>query len=174
MKRVKINIEDINFNRLKASGIYFLYQNGVLVYIGKSITLNTRIKIHLQGDKEFNQISIIKLHPKRLKSVEEALIRRHRPTYNKLVLQKKEKQKYSSYGAMFEKSKLQQITVRLDSKRLERLKALIALTKEVRGDSMSLNEAINTIFIKAIDSDDVAKEFKELLKESKGLNNKEN
>ncbi len=75
---------------------------------------------------------------------------------------------------MFEKSKLQQITVRLDSKRLERLKALIALTKEVRGDSMSLNEAINTIFIKAIDSDDVAKEFKELLKESKGLNNKEN
>ena len=63
---------------------------------------------------------------------------------------------------MFEKNELQQITVRLNQKELDRLKALIALTKEVTGASMNLNEAINDIFIDAMRGDEVSAEFKKL------------
>lgn len=66
------------------SGIYMLYHNGVLVYIGESACILSRICQHRQeGKKEFDVFRII-IQPdeeKRL-NIEKLLIRKHSPKYN--------------------------------------------------------------------------------------------
>lgn len=76
-----------NINDFFVRGIYFLYKNGEIVYVGMSETnVMTRITRHFDdADKDFDHFSI-QAHPKmsrrQLLGKEKALIRRYNPKYN--------------------------------------------------------------------------------------------
>jgi len=61
--------------------VYFLFEKGVLVYIGKSIHLSSRIRQH-RDTKVFDEIYHIPIEERMLESVETALITFFQPKLN--------------------------------------------------------------------------------------------
>ena len=71
-----------------SSGIYFLYQNHILVYIGKAYNLLERVHIHL-GSKDFDEIGYETTHWDRARKYEKELLEDYKkhhgqyPYYNR-------------------------------------------------------------------------------------------
>lgn len=66
------------------SGIYFMYMDEELVYIGQSINISSRIINHYrENTKVFNKVFFIKVDADSLLSVERDLIKKFNPKYNK-------------------------------------------------------------------------------------------
>jgi hypothetical protein len=64
-------------------GIYFLCQQGKIVYVGQSVNVAQRIVTHMtEKQKEFDEIYFIPCHPNNLNTFEAALIRFFAPKYN--------------------------------------------------------------------------------------------
>jgi hypothetical protein len=71
------------FNR---SGVYFLYREGVVVYVGQAVNVRRRIADHIgEGVKDFDAVSFIPFAPDKLLAAEARYIRRLRPVYNKAL-----------------------------------------------------------------------------------------
>jgi len=67
------------------SGIYFLYKEEKLVYIGKSVNVLLRVGSHVsQKIKMFDKALFIKVFEKDLGEFEKKLINHFKPIYNKL------------------------------------------------------------------------------------------
>lgn len=66
---------------INACGIYFLFKNGGLVYVGQSINIISRIGQHLDS-KDFDSFSFINVPRQHLNEVELHYIRKHRPPLN--------------------------------------------------------------------------------------------
>jgi len=71
--RKKVVIDDIKRIPLE-SGVYFLFQKGLLVYIGKALNLQKRIKDHVVG-KVFDEIEYELAHWSRSRELEEELLK---------------------------------------------------------------------------------------------------
>jgi len=69
-------------NNLLPTGVYFLYLNGVLQYIGQSIEPATRLSQHQHSGKVFDRAFVIPVPSFLLNRVEGALIRHFRPPLN--------------------------------------------------------------------------------------------
>lgn len=69
-------------------GVYFLFKDGELVYIGQSCNIYSRLAVHL-ADKNFDQFSFIEVRnsAERIKK-EKYLIQKFKPRYNKEVSNK--------------------------------------------------------------------------------------
>jgi CRISPR/Cas system CMR-associated protein Cmr1 (group 7 of RAMP superfamily) len=64
-------------------GIYKLYEEGVLVYIGKSLNIERRVKSHKsKGLFSFDYSIKMELPVEDLNIIEEALIKKYKPKYN--------------------------------------------------------------------------------------------
>jgi hypothetical protein len=69
--------------------VYFLYLDGVIVYVGQTRTLKVRIGDHLAaGAKVFDQVAFIKCSAVRLGAIEGHYIRKLMPQYNACGLAK--------------------------------------------------------------------------------------
>lgn len=69
--------------------VYFLHDEGALVYVGQSTTLRWRIEAHLQeGVKIFDEVSFIPCCVSRLLEIESHYIRKWTPRYNQCALAK--------------------------------------------------------------------------------------
>jgi len=64
--------------------VYFLFDNGELVYIEKATNMHERIGQHLR-DKMFDSYAFIEIEPARAIFIERAYIGRYRPKYNKQI-----------------------------------------------------------------------------------------
>lgn len=63
--------------------VYFLHDDGEVVYVGQSTTLRWRIETHLsEGAKTFDAVSFIPCCVSRLREIEGHYIRELAPTYN--------------------------------------------------------------------------------------------
>lgn len=67
----------------QTSGVYFLIQGGVVVYVGKSINVHKRIGEHIANpDKCFDAYHVIRASVHKMAYVEEAYIKALRPVHN--------------------------------------------------------------------------------------------
>lgn len=70
-------------NIISVSGIYFLYEDEKLVYIGQSIHIHKRVLDHYsEGKKFFNRVFFIRVEQNSLLKIESELIKEFRPKYN--------------------------------------------------------------------------------------------
>jgi hypothetical protein len=87
-----INIQDIPIpeeaNRqsintfIEKAYIYYLYNNGICVYIGQTFNVSRRLKEHLHTKKIFNEIAFFEVNAFEVDRIERILINRYRPKYN--------------------------------------------------------------------------------------------
>ena len=78
----------------KYSGIYFLYKDKNLVYIGQSVCVMQRVGTHLnEGFKDFNNVYFMLVPKKYLTEIEGSLIRYFRPKYNGKIAKQTETEK---------------------------------------------------------------------------------
>lgn len=70
-----------SFNR-KCIGIYFLFNKGKLVYIGKTTSFFVRMAAHDKGEYEWDNVVFIPLEKHMISLYEAELIARHNPPYN--------------------------------------------------------------------------------------------
>jgi hypothetical protein len=76
-------------NIVTPSGVYFLYKDENLVYIGQTINVANRVCTHLMEElKDFNKCFFIKIRKEDLFETETKLIRHFKPKYN-LTIKKK-------------------------------------------------------------------------------------
>jgi predicted DNA-binding transcriptional regulator AlpA len=69
----------------QVTGIYFLFDDDELVYIGQSSNIMQRVGAHLyEAVKGFNKVAYIAIERARLDEIEAAMIRKFRPPYNDL------------------------------------------------------------------------------------------
>lgn len=69
-------------NFFNLSGVYFLYQDSQIVYVGESGCILSRIKQHTE-DKDFNRFTYMLISCPDMRKVRERdMIRKHRPKYN--------------------------------------------------------------------------------------------
>ncbi len=87
---MKIDIEELRNSSKKlegnVSGVYFLFDQGELVYIGKGWNCLLRVAEHTRkdSDKIFTSWEYIAIENKKeYSALEKELIRRHAPKYNK-------------------------------------------------------------------------------------------
>lgn len=74
-----------SFEGWNRSGIYFLYDREVVVYVGQAVDVRRRIADHIgQGLKRFDAVSFIPCRPDTLLAVERTYIERLRPKYNRI------------------------------------------------------------------------------------------
>ena len=66
------------------TGIYYLYNKNILVYIGQAICCEKRLSQHL-GNKDFDEYEIIEVEKKKLNEVEATEILKYKPKYNKSI-----------------------------------------------------------------------------------------
>jgi excinuclease UvrABC nuclease subunit len=77
------NPKIIKMRHFNKCGIYFLFRRGVLVYIGQSTNIYSRIIQHeKEGKKEFDSFCYQLCHINLLNSEEEFLIKKYTPEYN--------------------------------------------------------------------------------------------
>jgi hypothetical protein len=68
---------------LNRSGVYFLYRDGIVVYVGQARDIRRRVASHMaDGVKDFDSVSFIPFAVDKLLSAEARYIRRLRPMYN--------------------------------------------------------------------------------------------
>ena len=79
----KVYNEPINCN-----GVYLLYKNDTIIYVGKSKNMKNRIREH-KNDKDFDSVKCIQFKDEGLINLYEPyLIQKYRPKYNKDLLDK--------------------------------------------------------------------------------------
>ena len=90
---LSINLEEIKHSRFSVSGtcagVYFLYNNDDLVYVGQTWNCFLRVAEHTRKDgsrfKEFTSWSFIPLEDQtQRKDLERKLIREYQPIYNRI------------------------------------------------------------------------------------------
>ncbi len=64
------------------SCVYFLTQDGEIVYIGQSTSFKARLKVHLSTDKVFDSYSVFSVEHEKMFILEAFLIMFYRPKYN--------------------------------------------------------------------------------------------
>lgn len=64
------------------SGIYFLYKDFKLVYIGRTENLFQRIGTHIHGDKDFDSFSFLEVNPNDIEKAEFDFIEFFEPPLN--------------------------------------------------------------------------------------------
>ena len=81
-KGIKLNETDSIVN---GTYVYALYDKEILVYIGITKNLDTRIKEHRRSEKMFNHHKILNILEDRFHAlkIENRLIKKHNPKYNK-------------------------------------------------------------------------------------------
>lgn len=68
----------------KRSGVYFLYRDGVVVYVGQAVDVRRRIATHIgEGVKSFDSASFIPVPQRSLLRAEQMWIKKLRPEYNR-------------------------------------------------------------------------------------------
>jgi hypothetical protein len=78
------DIIDLRKTHRRFCGIYFLLENQVVVYIGKSVNVLTRLAVQCKNkDKEFSHCSYIITRPDVVEELERFLIESLKPKYNK-------------------------------------------------------------------------------------------
>lgn len=100
--------EDINPQDLEKieipiyRGIYFLYRNDEIVYIGKSKDISRRIHEHLvRKEKEFDSYKFFKVGGTvNLDEIETHFIRKYRPIYNVNLIGCKRRTSENSYSLL--------------------------------------------------------------------------
>ena len=77
-------IKELYFSSISFNGensiIYFLFDKDKVVYIGKSIRGQRRIREH--ADKKFDSYNFVEVEKERLDKVEKEMIMRYKPKYN--------------------------------------------------------------------------------------------
>lgn len=68
----------------RVMGVYFLFDKGILVYIGQSVHVGSRVANHA-GTKEFDSATYIPVEISLIDEVEAFLIEYYKPKYNKGV-----------------------------------------------------------------------------------------
>lgn len=63
-------------------GIYFLIQNDIVVYVGKSTDIETRLTAHRKGKKEFDSYAIMQCNIEWIDLMETFFISKYQPIYN--------------------------------------------------------------------------------------------
>ena len=93
--RLDVDKSDYFYNfdlEMLSKGVYFMLKGSLVVYIGKSQCISSRISEHMYGDnkklpgKQYDKIKYLKLNKiskKNLKIVEEAFIKLFKPKYNR-------------------------------------------------------------------------------------------
>lgn len=78
---IAISIPDLT--PLSCSGVYFLYQGSVVVYVGQAVDIRRRLAGHIaEGVKVFDGISFVPCAPSGLLTAERRYIQKLRPIYN--------------------------------------------------------------------------------------------
>ena len=76
-------------NELNVSGVYFLWRNGIVVYVGQANHVRRRLGEHIsEGAKEFDAISVIACPMQRADTLERRYIEWLVPRYNHCSLAK--------------------------------------------------------------------------------------
>lgn len=68
----------------KTRGIYYLYKDGIVVYIGQSLLCEKRVMNHL-GNIDFDEYEIIEIKNGELNEIEADEILKYKPKYNKSI-----------------------------------------------------------------------------------------
>lgn len=76
------NIKNLQKFPAVVSGIYFLYKNFRLVYVGRTENLFQRIGTHIHGDKDFDSFSFLEVSPDELEKAEYDFIEFFNPPLN--------------------------------------------------------------------------------------------
>ncbi len=77
---MKLKIKEL---RKEICGIYILYLDNKIVYVGQSVNMYSRIQTHLsEGIKSFDEVEFIPTKYELLKKEELKLIEQHTPVYN--------------------------------------------------------------------------------------------
>lgn len=85
-----IRLGDFFLEDHRFSAVYFLYDRGVLVYVGQSTTLRWWIETHLtEATKTFDAVAYIRCTSDRLTAIEAHYIRRLVPKYNACSIARK-------------------------------------------------------------------------------------
>lgn len=71
-----------DFEDDKISAVYFLWREGVIVYVGKSKDLRYRISTHKKSDKKFDYFTYIDVEPDKIGEAESYWIYRILPEIN--------------------------------------------------------------------------------------------
>ena len=89
-----LSVKEILFNKLSSvydrvgkttPVIYFLLNNGKIVYVGSSKKVKTRVKTHIsRGLKVFDDFIIEETNDEEMKQKEKEYIEKHKPKYNKI------------------------------------------------------------------------------------------
>lgn len=76
-------VEMPSLSRFAISGVYFLYRDSVVVYVGQAVDVRRRLGDHIgEGVKVFDAVSMIECPPHRLLTVERHYIKQLLPEYN--------------------------------------------------------------------------------------------
>lgn len=75
-------IADASWRYVPICGIYFLIQDGEVVYVGQSIDVLNRVAEHAAGPKQFDRYYYIEVEPQHLNTVEADYIVTLGPKYN--------------------------------------------------------------------------------------------
>ena len=74
----------IEITKSSLCGIYFFFKNDIIVYIGQSINVESRVVAHTKN-KEFDSWNYIKVDSIDLNEVESTYILEYQPKYNKTI-----------------------------------------------------------------------------------------
>lgn len=89
MPEIGLPVQILPLNRYAKSGIYFLYLNDEVVYVGQAADMRKRIGSHLvEGIKNFDAISCIPCEKQDLSKAERYYIAKLVPKYNRCALSK--------------------------------------------------------------------------------------
>lgn len=106
---MNINLDDLRSSAQTAvlpriCGLYFLFKDTELVYIGKGADIYCRVRQHREGEiKEFDSWSYVEVDPETLAAAEQALIEEYKPKYNlqyipERIIRPKPRRKYQDCG----------------------------------------------------------------------------
>jgi len=75
----------------KSCFVYFLIMDGDIVYIGKSVSFNNRIKDHIRTGMVFDSVFLLHISESELDEIERVYIEAYKPRYNVVYASSKEK-----------------------------------------------------------------------------------
>jgi excinuclease UvrABC nuclease subunit len=85
-----VHLSEIMRQDLMRSGVYFLYHDGIVVYVGQARTLLWRIDQHIaEGRKIFDAVSFIPCRVRDLTPIERSFIEELAPKYNRCGVAKR-------------------------------------------------------------------------------------
>jgi DNA-binding CsgD family transcriptional regulator len=128
LDQYKQKIEKFSFNPI--TGIYFLFREGKLQYIGKGIDVHTRIFAHQKSKKIFDDVYCIHVESSALETIERELIRYFRPPLN-----------IADNPDKFKKQRKQKTKIKKPP-RVEVIKDRVYSNRKVRPPSINIHKAL--------------------------------